>query len=143
MRVEYLTELDARFHVKADCGRRWRLIEPFIFTVDGERFEAPAYFWTDFASIPRFIWPIISPYELGKGPIPHDFGYFTGLKTKAFWDEVLRACMEFDRIPAWKRRSAYRAVDLFGGPTWNRYRKQGAAPEQLARITVRNPGALA
>lgn len=143
MKIEYLSDLDARFHVKADRGRRWRLIAPFIFSVDGERFEVPVYFWTDFASIPRLIWPVISPYDLGDGPVPHDFGYFTGLKDKRFWDEVLRACMELDGIPSWKRRAAYRAVDLFGGRTWNNYRKQGQGAEQLARITVRGGGVLA
>jgi len=137
MKIEYFSELDVRFHTVADRGRRFELITPFCFAVDGEQFEAPAFFWTDFASIPRFIWPIINPYEIGKGPIPHDFGYFSGLKDKEFWDHVLLACMEYEGITSWKLSPVYRAVEWFGNFTWEKYRKQGATIEQLMKVNRR------
>jgi len=138
MKIEYLTELDVRFNTNADKGRRWQLIAPFVFTVDGERFTVPAGFWTDFASIPRALWRIISPYDIGKGPVPHDFGYYTGLKGKAFWDSVLLACMEYEDVAGWKHQPVYQAVNWFGGWTWDNYRKQGGTAAQLTRLERRS-----
>ena len=139
MIIEYHSELDVRFSTNADCGRRWKLITPFPFSVDGRRWEAPASFWTDFASIPRFIWPVVSPYEIGKGPVPHDLGYYLGVESKSYWDEVLLACMEHEKIDRWKRRPVYRAVHLFGWKAWNFYRESRKTSEQLlAKIDSRN-----
>jgi len=138
MKVEYLSELDVRFQVNPDKGRRWQLIAPFRLKVDGSEFEVPPLFWTDFASIPRLLWPIISPYDIGKGPIIHDYGYFTGIGSKAFWDTVLTACMETDKITPWKLSPVYHAVDWFGGPVWNDYRKQGSTTNQLDRLKMRS-----
>ena len=142
MKIEYLSHLLVRYCVNPDHGRRWQLQQPFPFTVDGEHFEAPAAFWTDFASIPRLIWPIVSPYDLGHGPVPHDFGYYSGLKDKVFWDRVFLACMEKDEIDIWKRRPAYRAVGLLGWPVWNKYREQGETSMQLARLSDRSKDAV-
>jgi hypothetical protein len=123
MDIKYLTPLAPEFVSFPNLGRHWRLTKPFEFSVDGERFAVPTDFWTDFASVPRTIWPIISPYDLGVGPVPHDFGYFSGHANKAYWDLVFLACMEKDGIANWKRQAAYRAVEWFGGATWDRYRR--------------------
>jgi len=124
MLIEYHSKLLTEFHVKPDKGRRWTLTAPFSFSVDGQEYVVPINFWTDFASVPRIIWPLISPYDLGVGPIPHDFGYFTGRKDKDYWDRVLLACGEKDKVVGWKRVAAFYAVDWFGGSTWDRYRKE-------------------
>jgi hypothetical protein len=137
MKAEYVSELDMRFHSRPNKGRRHQLIAPFTFIVDDERFDIPIAFWSDFASVPRFIWPIISPYDLGKGCWPHDWGYYLGSKTKQFWDSVFWACMRHDQIALWRRIAAFQAVNLFGNRTWKRYRSQGTTAEQLARLDER------
>lgn len=137
MLIEYHSKLLTEFHVNSDKGRRWTLTAPFSFSVDGQEYIVPINFWTDFASVPRFVWPVISPYDLGVGPIPHDFGYFTGYKNKAYWDKVLLACAEKDRIAAWRRVSAFYAVDWFGGSTWDRYRKDNTSHQLIRVITSR------
>jgi hypothetical protein len=139
VRVAYHSELDVRFHVRGavEKRRRWQLIGPFRLEVDGRAWEVPAQFWTDFASIPRIVWTIVSPDELGYGPIPHDFGYYTGLESRAYWDEVFLACMEADRIDPWKRAAAHEAVVRFGHKAWDDYRRQGTAAEQMERIVAR------
>lgn len=126
MIVEYKTFLDVRFWANTDKGQHWQVLNPFIFTVDGAEYTVPVEFWTDFASIPRIVWNIIDPYALGYGPVPHDFGYFTGIGTQEYWDRVFLTCMEKDKIPTWKRQSAYLAVRNFGGVVYNRYRKENA-----------------
>lgn len=139
MRVVYHSQLDVRFHVRGDghASRRWRLIAPFVFEVDSRRWEVPPLFWTDFASIPRIVWPIVSPDELGYGPIPHDFGYYTGLESRSYWDDVFLACMEADGIDPWRRVAAHEAVVRFGHKAWSDYRRQGTGAEQMERIVAR------
>lgn len=138
MRIEYKSELDLRFSTKTDKGQHWSLLRPFIFFVEEKKFEVPANFWTDFASIPRIIWPIISPYDIGKGPIPHDFGYFTGLETKEYWDQIIIDCMALESIATWKQKVVFRAVDILGGKVWNEYRAQGTVESQLQKLYNRN-----
>jgi hypothetical protein len=135
--IEYASELDVRFATNPNKGRRWMLLAPFVFYVDGEKFEVPIFFWTDFASIPKIVWPIVSPYDIGKGPIPHDFGYFSGLKTKEFWDDVLIECMRYEKIERWKCRPVYNAVHWLGKATWDYYRKQGTTIEQINKLEMR------
>jgi hypothetical protein len=123
MKIVYHTQVHPIFHVVPNRGCRWQFPDPFVFEVDGVKFATPPGFWTDFASVPRPLWLVLSPYELGVGPIPHDFGYFSGYGSKGYWDQVFQACMEKDGIPAWKRTAAYQAVDWFAGGSWNYYRK--------------------
>jgi hypothetical protein len=127
MEIEYLSYLDVRF-AAPKAKKQWTLINPFGFKViddnkNEEEYEVPVAFWTDFASIPQVAWSIISPYQLGYGPIPHDFGYFTGIKDKDYWDNVFDACMRKDGITLWKRISAYQAVHRLGDKVWDDYRK--------------------
>lgn len=142
MIVEYKSHLDVRFWVNADKGRHWQVLSPFVIVVDGEEHSIPVEFWTDFASIPKIVWNILDPYSLGYGPVPHDYGYLTGKKTKEYWDEVFLACMEKDKIVGWKKFAAYNAVNLFGGKVYNRYRDEvakhlleGAKPKSLAHLS--------
>lgn len=138
MKIEYFSELDVRFLTNSNNGRRWMLISPFNFAVDDEPFSTPAGFYTDFASIPKIIWPIISPYDLGKGPIPHDLGFFSGLKSFGFWNRVLIACMEYEKIKHWKHSPVYKSVSsCLGEKVWDNYRKQGNTFEQLLKVKGR------
>lgn len=123
MIIEYQSKLRPEFFVNGDRGRCWQLVEPFAFAVDGRVFEIPVGFWTDFASVPRALWPLISPYDLGVGPVPHDFGYFSGYESKPYWDRVFQACMEKDGVAPWRRAAAYHAVVLLGGGVWEAYRQ--------------------
>lgn len=137
MIIQYHSKLKTEFSTVPNGNRRCPLVEPFEFSVDSARFVVPAGFWTDFASVPRLLWPIISPYDLGIGPVPHDFGYFTGHANRAYWDMVLLACMEKDKIAGWKRSAAYRAVDLFAGSVWTRYRKENVNQQLFTIATTR------
>ena len=125
MVIEYKTKLQVEFSAPHERNQ-WVLVGIFIVVVDGIEYEIPIGFWTDFASIPKFFWNIISPYDLGFGSVPHDFGYFTGIKTKEYWDSVFEACMIKDQIPSWKRHAAYNAVSKFGNKRYEMYRRENA-----------------
>lgn len=124
MRVEILDQVVAQYHSNPDKGRRWTLKEPFRVRVDGLEICAPQGFWTDFASVPSVIWPIIDPYELGRAPVLHDFLYFAGWRgNRGYCDDAFLAAMEIEKIAWWKRRTAYLAVRMFGGYAWDAYRQ--------------------
>lgn len=133
MDVQYLSQLVSEFCYSPYRHKRWQLAQPFKFSVDGQVFVIPAGFWTDFASVPRVLWSLISPYDLGIGPVPHDFGYFIGYRDKSYWDLVFQACMEKDQVERWKRNAAYIAVDWFGWSAWKQYRKANTK-HQLHRV---------
>ena len=135
MIVEYHSRFNVDFYATPHNREdHWRFAEPFLFSVDGETFQIPVNFWIDFASVPRVIWPVISPYDLGVGPGPHDYGYRTKTKSRGFWDDVLRAFMEKDKIARWRRVSAYNAVRMFGGAAWARPMVKG----ELAPLACRS-----
>lgn len=119
-----IDEVVAQYNSNPNKGRRWTLKEPFRTRVDGVEIVAPAGFWTDFASVPEVIWPIIDPYELGRAPVLHDFLYFAGWRgNRAYCDDAFLTAMEIEKISWWKRRAAYRAVRMFGAGAWDGYRQ--------------------
>lgn len=125
MQVEIIDEVMAKYHANPNEGRRWTLTNPFRMRVDGFDIVAPAGFWTDFASVPGILWPIIDPYELGRAPVLHDFLYFVGWNNdRCYCDDAFLEAMEVERVAWWKRRAAYHAVRLFGGVAWDAYRRQ-------------------
>lgn len=57
--------------------RRWEVVEDWHFTIpDGNRIVIPSGFIFDGASIPRFLWGLLSPVGLLLVPgLIHDYGY--------------------------------------------------------------------
>jgi len=121
---------------------QWRLVERFDFhlgTPDGrQRVIVTADFVTDFASVPRILWPLLPPTgPYGKAAVIHDRLYrhrtiaVMTLDGNEEWQrEVTRA--ESDRIflegmgvlgvSSVIRRALYLAVRLGGWVPWRRYR---------------------
>jgi len=98
----------------------WILCAEFRYNDGAGEKAIPKGFVTDFASIPRLFWNIISPTQLGDvGPIKHDHTYRTGNGTRAAADKQFLADMAADGIGWWKRHTAYRLVRMFGGRSWN------------------------
>lgn len=80
----------------------------------------PRGFVTDFASIPRLFWNLISPTQLGdEGPIAHDWRYRNGIGTREAADKQFLLDMKADGVGWWRRKSAYRLVRLWGWRSWN------------------------
>jgi len=133
MRVEFLSELVTQYHASPNSGRRWTVRQPFRVLVDDAEILVPPLFWTDFASVPSVVWPLLDPYDLGRAPVLHDFLYFAGWRDRNVCDDAFLAGMEADGISAWRRWAAYAAVRGFGGVVWSRYRRDNQK-YQLARI---------
>jgi hypothetical protein len=93
----------------------------------------------DMASVPRIVWPVVGPHELGiVPPMTHDWLYGSGGRglpgciklrvgaevvgvrtfTRAEADLLFLRDMERERVNKLRREVAYRAVRLFGGNAW-------------------------
>jgi hypothetical protein len=92
---------------------KWILLEDF----EG----VPKGFVYDFASIPRFLWWLVSPVELGDvGPLKHDWRYANKLGPRGEADKDFSADMKRDNIKTWKRKAAYAGVRSFGWMSWGK-----------------------
>lgn len=88
----------------------------------------PAGISTDFASIPRAVWAIISPEDpdILFGSVVHDYVYSVSgclperILTRRQADDLLREAMETCGAPAWKRWAVFQAVQRFGGTHWEK-----------------------
>lgn len=105
----------------------FRLIEPLEYHVGSwpskEIIIAPEGFITDFASVPRIFWPIISPIDThANAAVIHDFMYQTNYASKARCEWIFDEALGVLDVPEWKRICLVKSVVVFGWPTWIKYR---------------------
>lgn len=104
-------------------GRSWVLREPLVYEDEGERHEIPTMFVTDFASVPRPLWWLISPTEEQALPaVAHDWDYVVQRISRRKADLRLLRLMRKRNVQAWKRVAIFWAVRLFGWWAWHRNR---------------------
>ncbi len=123
-----MTNLHFKYHsqtiaTKTEDFRIFRLIDPFLFAVDnihGARYHAivPAGFSTNYASVPQFLHSLIDPQgKQARAAIAHDYLYGTG-EPRAWCDAVLRAALQADGCPPWRRWLIWLGVRVFGRRYW-------------------------
>lgn len=84
---------------------------------DGECIiNVPASYCTDFASIPRWLWPVFPKDHphYAKAAVLHDYLLDYAIGDKAWADSVFLEGMLVLGCPMWKARLFYRFVRLFG-----------------------------
>lgn len=112
----------------------WRLEDNNLVVQSlGYSLLVPQGFETDLASIPRPLWALIAPFELGlAAPIVHDWLYRHGGMieayasygheqppfTRAAADAFLNDIMAQDGVSAWRRHAAYAGVRVGGHWSW-------------------------
>jgi hypothetical protein len=90
----------------------------------------------DLASVPRPLWMLISPFDLGLASLFHDYLYRHGGRvvtwgwngeawesihtpwTREQADRLFARIMREQNVKRWRRRWAYRAVHWLGGGAW-------------------------
>lgn len=110
-----------------DNGSRYELEDDYVY--EGW-LTVPKGFLFDMASTPRFVWGLVSPFDLGPGALIHDYGYHvrgafspdTAAWTRAAVDKLFLKAMKQFKIPFWKRQNAYYAVRIFGQGRWREHR---------------------
>lgn len=99
-------------------GTNWQVLAEFIYVSPRVVVHIPQGFVTDFGSIPRFFWRMLSPTELhiGKPAVIHDYLYRVATMpvTRQQADAELREAMACVGAPRWKREMVYRGVRLGG-----------------------------
>ena len=81
----------------------------------------PVSFITDGASVPRPLWPLVSPFDNLGPPVVHDWLYsnYNNKFCRADCDYIFLCGMKDAGVPAWKRWAVYTAVRACG---WRFYR---------------------
>jgi len=98
----------------------WSVYEKFEYHVgtypSKEIIGVPKGFHTDFASVPRIFWNIISPIDKhGKAAVLHDYLYSIQYKNnRKLCDNIFKEAMGILGVKKWKIFVMYWAVRLFG-----------------------------
>ena len=113
--------MQPQFRLLTD-GQRAQLVTAYSVTARGRVWVVPAGFVTDWASVPRFLWPMIPP--MGRWSVPalvHDYLYRTHIVPRAEADAVFLELMRRHGTNCFTRNIIFRAVRLFGGVAWRRH----------------------
>ena len=116
---------------------RWVVLEEFSYWTElfGEcwTITVPAGFVTDFASIPRAVWWLMSPYDPthGKAAVIHDYLYASQPCSRKEADQVFLEAMQVLGCGWCRRTVIYQSVRWFAGGAWKAH-----AERNEVRITV-------
>jgi len=106
-------------------SKLWQLLEGFDYWTGDVPTEhlisVPVGFITDFASVPRLLWPILPPWgNYGKSAVVHDYLYKTKTFSRRRSDQIFLEGMRVLGV-SWKTRTTmYGAVRAWGWIAWNR-----------------------
>ena len=93
----------------------WSLTQPLTYEGSDETFTAPAGFVTNFASVPRIFWSILSPWGRHmKAAVMHDYFYQTTIVSRLDADKLFNRMMRSLGVSWWRRQTMYRMTRLFG-----------------------------
>lgn len=124
-----MSQFTSKLEVEPLDGKYWRLTKGFEYHVgcypSDEVIVVPEGFVTDFASVPKVFWPIISPVgKHGKAAVIHDFCYATACYSRLRSDSIFEEGMRVLNVEAWKRETLYNGVVLFGWWAWYKHRRR-------------------
>lgn len=102
-------------------GFKRRLIKPMAFCFRRDRlgiqwFTVPKDFTSDFASVPRFLWPVLPPHgRVARSAVLHDWLYCQPEFSRPYADLLFLEAMKADKVPWLQRWAMYLGVRIFGG----------------------------
>ena len=106
----------------------WKNLEIFEYYIDeegGEVVIVPKGFITDFASVPRLFWSIISPVDKhAKAAVIHDYCYYYGIYNRKKSDKIFKKGLKILKVEPWKIWCMYKAVRLFSWYAWWKHRRR-------------------
>jgi len=139
----FLTPLITR-HVSA--RRKALQVELVYQSANGLLFPVPVGFYSDGASVPRFLWSLYPPFGDAYEPAAwlHDFLYAyadvvsgsedDGSLSRAEADGLFDEAMEALAFRAAGRRVVFNGVRLGGWRSWRRYRREAAARRAVQEV---------
>lgn len=111
----------------------WKLTIPYVrrTTVEPSRYgyaseqddptliQVPIDFLTDFATVPRLLWPLLPPIGRYAGAaLIHDFLYAKSIKGRSWADAVFLDLMKQDGVGWLTRHVLWASVRVFGRGFW-------------------------
>jgi len=110
-------------------GINWKLMTAFTYDVGelggSDSIVIPKGFVTDFGSVPRVLWSIVSPIGKCVGAyVLHDWLYFTQERSRFVSDAILLEAMEVLGVNRFQRWLVFRGVRLGGWVAWKQRRKE-------------------
>lgn len=102
---------------------KWRVFKEFDYHVGSypslEIIHVPVGFITNFASVPRIFWFLISPIDdHGKAAVVHDYLYTIGYSKKSVCDKIYLEALTVLKVSKIKRIILYYGVKYFGWCNW-------------------------
>ncbi len=88
----------------------------FVYELDGGGFEVcvPSGTFTDFASVPKFLWWIFPPMgKWNRAALVHDYLCHLDGCSRFLADAIFREAMAVLGVPVWRRVSMYYAVRMY------------------------------
>lgn len=105
----------------------WLLVENLVYSMgqSGISITIPRGFVTDFASIPRPLWSLLSPHgRYSKAAIVHDYLYWVQSCTRLQADNILLIAMKESGVSTAQQREIYAGVRAGGNSAWEEKRKE-------------------
>ena len=100
-------------------NKTWVLTAPLTFqSKTNGSITVPEGFTTDLASVPRLLWWFLSPWDVARSAVIHDFMYSNSSEYgRKEADKMFLEAMRFSdpHVIGLKRRLAYISTRLFGG----------------------------
>ena len=130
-----MSAFTSKLNVQYVDGEYWILLSPFSYDVgkvsSGETVFVHAGFKTDFASIPRWAWPVMGhpAGDHGKAAVIHDYLYrypVAGVdkpRSRRRCDQIFLEGLVVLGVGWWKRSAMYFAVRVGGSGAWKKWRK--------------------
>lgn len=113
--MPFLSALVVREHPAME----WELERDLVYRGAWQTFTVPQSFTTDFASVPRILWPLFPPYgRHTRAAVLHDWLYMQRRTSRADADGIFRRVMREEGVPAWRRWAMYGAVRALGWTKW-------------------------
>lgn len=118
----------------SDGALLWRVCEDTTVQLGIGAFTIPAGFHTDFASVPKFLQPLLSEVAIRSLPaVAHDWLYFKG-EPKRIADAVFFELLGELDVPHWQRVVMFTAVEWFGAAAYERHRRLGHPEKHTNRF---------
>lgn len=96
----------------------WVVVSPLIYhsDINNIKITVPAMFYTDLATIPRFIYPILDKADkiIVAASVVHDYLYVSGELERKIADKILKEAMLISDSNKIIANLAYLSVRIFG-----------------------------
>lgn len=118
-----------------DDGDTWQVLEPFDYDIGapgGEKIEVPIGTITDFGSVPRPLWGLISPIgRATRAFVLHDYLYQVQTYIRSKSDSILLEALGVLGVGWFKRWTIYLGVRAGGWLAWRTHEKENALEKKI------------